>query len=361
MLTKRLEEIAARKAELRAEVDNADEARLAEIEAEAERLAAEEAEIRRKLSIAEKLSFEAQTSVESPERRAFFDILRRGATTTGTAGAVVPTFIADEIVETLQKESALLSRVSVYQVPGRFTVPVVEAGEGETKAEGENAVARTLTTRSVTLNGYEVVYLVPTSAAVEAMSTAAFERYILDAVSRALVTGIERLVVNGGGPSAVPPTLTGLLKPLNDGVAKHVVNYTGALTYDNIVTALGELGSMYHTNAAFVMSRKTYFSRVAAIKDDTKRPIVYQDVQTAPSWSILGYPVVFSDFVPDGVVVVGDLRKYAVNFSAPMRIDVSEHYGFGAGLRTYRALAVVDGAPVDQDAFVYIAPAPSTV
>jgi len=111
---------------------------------------------------------------------------------------------------------------------------------------------------------------------------------------------------------------------------------------------------MYHSNAAFLMSRKTYFTEIAAIKDQNNRPIIYQDVQTMPQWQILGYPVVFSDFVPENVIVLADLRKYALNFSAPMRVDVSEHYGFGAGLRTYRALAVVDGAVVDPDGFVYI-------
>lgn len=356
MLTKRLDEIAARKAELRSEVDVASEERLAEIEAEAEALNNEEAEIRRKLLVSEKLNFAALQGNTSNEKREFFEILRRGVTTTQTAYDAVPTVVADEIVESLQQESNLLSNVSVYQVPGRFSVPVITAGKGSTKKEGEAGNVRTLSTTGVPLGGYELVYLIQTSAAVEAMSTDAFSKYIIDSTSRALATGLEELIVTGRG--AQENTLTGLLKPFADGTAKHVVAYS-SMNYDTITQALGELPSFYHTAASFVMSRKTYFSRVAAIKDDSKRPIVFNDIQSSPTWSVLGYPVIFSDFVPDGTIILGDMTRYAVNFSAPMRIDVSEHFGFDAGLRTYRALAVVDGAPVDMEAFVFVTQQPA--
>lgn len=70
--------------------------------------------------------------------------------------------------------------------------------------------------------------------------------------------------------------------------------------------------------------------------------------------SILGYPVVMDDYMPDGEVLLGDLDYYFMNFALAPTIETSKEAGFRSGKLVYRGLAVADGKPALPEAFVRV-------
>jgi HK97 family phage major capsid protein len=100
------------------------------------------------------------------------------------------------------------------------------------------------------------------------------------------------------------------------------------------------------------MNRKTLFSGIRKIKDTQSRPLFTYNPQDATSMTVLGYPVVMNDYVPDDVIIICNPSYYYMNFSKPVELSSDRSVGFKSGKVTYRGLAVVDGKPALPEAFV---------
>src|SRR5690606_2866377 len=158
-IQKRLQEIEARKAEIRGLLETDEKADLDALEKELKGLADEEKELRRRLDVA--ASIEAGTApearviestasrtataqqnrsvdkLESIEyRRAFMDYVTRGVksgvlefradetTLPSDIGAVIPTTILNRIVEKMEETGRIWSRVTKTSVQGGLEIPV---------------------------------------------------------------------------------------------------------------------------------------------------------------------------------------------------------------------------------------------
>ena len=131
-------------------------------------------------------------------------------------------------------------------------------------------------------------------------------------------------------------------------------SYATAISYDDLVDGLALLPTMYHQNAVFVMNRKMLFSGIRKIKAQDGQPIFTYNPQDRAAMTILGYPVILDDYMPDDTILLGDLSYYYMNFAKAPTIDVSREAGFKSGKVTYRGLAVADGKPALAEAFVKI-------
>jgi HK97 family phage major capsid protein len=70
--------------------------------------------------------------------------------------------------------------------------------------------------------------------------------------------------------------------------------------------------------------------------------------------TLLGYPVILDDYVPDDTILLGDFSYYYMNFSQAPTIETSREAGFKSGKTVFRGLAVADGKPALAEAFVKI-------
>lgn len=124
----RLKEIEARKAELRAEVEGAEETRLAEIKAEADKLAKEEAEIRSRMELGEMLQGTAPVEAKQEESRAAA-FARTGrmnipmfkenrALLVSTGNLAKPTRVATDIAELPTAVCSIVDDVEVIDATG---------------------------------------------------------------------------------------------------------------------------------------------------------------------------------------------------------------------------------------------------
>ena len=389
MLEKRLQEIETRKLEIRKllESDSKD-INLDELEKELRALEAEKQELERRKAIAEGIqagTTQARTisvigqieprnqTVEeilaSPEYRSAYlkrlqgkeltEAEKRALTTvqdsTGSdsAGAAVPTQTLNKIIDKMRQTSALFPRINVSYVPGNLSIVVAGAKNAAAwKAEGTDGTPADDTVVSIQLTGYELIKLVEMSAAAEAMTIDAFEQYITSEIGRQMAIAVENAILNGSG-TGEPTGILGLAGITWDTNNSHP--YTTAISYDALVDGLALLPTMYHQNAVFVMNRKMLFSGIRKIKaQQDGQPIFTYNPQDRAAMTILGYPVILDDYMPNDTILLGDFSYYYMNFAKAPTIDVSREAGFKSGKVTYRGLAVADGKPALAEAFVKI-------
>lgn len=386
MWEKRLKEIETRKLEIRKLLESDDKSiDLKALEEELRTLEAEKQELEKRKALAEgvqagtvqtrtidKFQVPEQRNFEGIERDAILstpefrsaylkrlqgkeltDVEKRALTTAAdSAGAAVPTRTLNMILDKMRQISALFPRVNVSYVPGNLSIVVANAKNAAAwKAEGAEGTAADDTVINITLTGYELIKLVEISAAAEAMTIDAFEAYITSEVGRQMAIAIENAILNGTGSGQPTGILTGITWD-----ATNSVTWAAAATvdYDQLVDGLALLPTMYHNGAAFAMNRKMLFGGIRKIKTTDKMPIFAYNPQDPAAMTILGYPVILDDYVPDNTILLGDFGYYYMNFAKAPAIDVSREAAFKSGKITYRGLAVADGKPALAEAFVKI-------
>jgi len=384
MFEKRLKEIEERKKEIRALLEKEDDEKLnlEELEQELRALDEEKERLEKRAQIAKgiqagtvpanplpkpevrKVTFEGMERDEilsTPEYRSAYlkrlqgkpltEVEERALTTAaGSAGAAVPTQTLNMIIDKLRQTSALFSRINVSYVPGNLSLVVADAKNAAAwKAEGSDGTSEDDTVLEVTLTGYELIKLVEISAAAQAMTIDAFEAYIAAEIGRQMAIAVENAILNGTGSGQPTGILTGVTWDSTNSLTWPAGN---SVDYDTLVDGLALLPTMYHQNAVFVMNRSMLFSGVRKIKTQDGQPIFTYNPQDPARNSILGYPVIVDDYMPDDTILLGDFSYYYWNFSQAPQIEVSREAAFKSGKVVYRGLAVADGKPALSEAFV---------
>jgi HK97 family phage major capsid protein len=108
----------------------------------------------------------------------------------------------------------------------------------------------------------------------------------------------------------------------------------------------------YGNNAKFAMSSHTLFSRIYNIKTGNGDYVFTKDNQNDTITRLFGYPIIIDDYIEDGVILFGNFKYYGVNIPEGIAVEVSRESGFTSGLIDYRAMAVADGKPLVNEAFV---------
>lgn len=386
MFEKRLQEIEARKLEIRKLLESDDKnVDLKTLEEELRTLETEKQDIEKRKTLADsiqagtvqtktidKFQISEQRNLEDMERDTIFsipeyrsaylkrlqgkeltDVEKRALTTAAnSAGAAVPTATMDMIVDKLRQTSVLFPRINVSYVPGNLSLVVANAKNAAAwKTEGIDGTSADDTVIKVTLSGYELIKLVEISAAATAMTIDAFEQYITTEIGRQMSIAIENAILNGTGIDQPTGILSGITWDTTNSMSWAAAE---AIGYDVIMDGLALLPTMYHGNAVFIMNRKMLFSGIRKIKDDVKQPIFTYNPQDRAAMTILGYPIVLDDYMPDDTVLLGDPSYYYMNFSKPIELSSSMEAGFKSGKIAYRGLAVADGKPGLAEAFVKI-------
>lgn len=252
-----------------------------------------------------------------------------------TASAAIPTETLNKVVGKLEL-NPIINAVDVMHIPGGVTIPV------ETTSNSANWVAMgTAATDSadaltpVTLAAYKLIKTIEITADVKAMSVDAFESWLVARLANKIECAVAAGIVAGTGSSQA----TGL----------NTISATGTwtkagMTYADLMTIIGSLGTNYAANASFVVNRTVFYGQILGMVDTTKKPIVVADPQAPAKFSILGFPVIIDDNAVG--VVFGDLKEgYKFNFAADVDVRADESAGFRSGSVVYRGMCLCDGKP----------------
>lgn len=272
----------------------------------------------------------------------------RDALTSDDAGAVLPTETLNEVITEARRKGGLLNEVRAFNMPSGIKIPIgTPTDRAEWHKEGEKVDPDNVELSYVKFDGYEIVKVFSISVKVKTMSISAFESYLVEELSNAVMQTIAHALVNGDGDEKGEG-----LDASIDWTEDNQV--TGDGEYTDITDALGMLKRGYASNAKFAMNTATLYKHVYGMVDGNGRPLFTADQQTDNVGRILGKQVIVDDFIEDDTIILGDFNYMAYNLPLGITVESSRESSFRSALIDYRAVAVADTKPLIKDAFVKI-------
>jgi HK97 family phage major capsid protein len=261
-----------------------------------------------------------------------------------SAASVIPTETMNKIIEKMEYIAPILAKVSVSYIASNLTIPAENVtNDASWVAMGTASTDSADSTTSISLAAYKLIKTIEIGADTSVMAINAFETYLVDKLSKKMAKALENAIINGTG-SAQP---TGLLA---SGIITNTGTYTMAgMTYTDLLAIIADLpDNDYRAGATFVMPSALFYSDVLPALTDKGSGL---DVQAVEKQKVLGYDVILCDRLAAGTVIFGNLENYAMNFAQGVEIKSDASVGFRTGSTVYRAMALVDGKPLNVAAF----------
>lgn len=372
-IVKRMAEINARKAELRAQLEGSEKVDLDAIEKELRELNEEFNSLEKRQQtingindgtvpanvitnpVAER---SADTFDQDKEyRSAWLKTLmgkplsenekRAYSTASGSALAAIPETTANEIIKKMYEVAPILQKCKIFHVPGNFKF-AVEGTNSDAALHTENAsiTAASDSLGSVSLTGYEIVKLVKASRATVNMTINAFESYIVEIIAEAIARKIENYIFVGTGsnqPGGVANGGKGTNGAYTNGTDQVTVAAASNVAESDITTLYGMLASGYERNAVWAMSKATFFAYFYALMNKSKNNLIEF---ANGKYYIMGCEVYFTGSLLKGVAYLGDFAYIVGNYSQDITVVKSEHSGLATNSVDYLGSCVFDSKAI---------------
>lgn len=273
------------------------------------------------------------SDIEAVEERAFADYilgrtteLRAGEqnVTMGNNGAVIPTTIANRILDTVVDICPILSGVDMYHVKGTLKIPKwTKANTTHDITTGYASEFSELTADSgkfisVDLGGYLAGSLVLIGKSVENNSAVNVVEFVIRKMAEKIAVFLEGELLSGNGTNSAQ----GALNTTNAVTSASAT----AITFGELIDLQGCIKQAYQKNACWTMNPKT-FNAIKKLTDTNGRPLIEPDATKDFPYTLLGKPVYVSDNMDEPsagktVVLYGDYSGLSVNFREDISIQV---------------------------------------
>lgn len=370
---KRMQEINARKAELRSMLEGSGEVDLDAIEKELRDLDTEFKELEKRKATIDGINAGTIPAVEIPNpvtaraadtfdqdkeyRSAWLKNLqgkalteneqRAYSTAANSALPAIPESTANAIIKKMYEVAPILQRCKIFHVPGNFKF-AVEGTNSDAALHTENAsiTAASDSLGSVSLTGYEIVKLVKASRATVNMTINAFESYIVEIIAEAIARKIENYIFAGTGsnqPGGVANGGKGSNGAYTAGTDQVTVAASANVTEADVTTLYGMLSSGYERNAVWAMSKATFFAYFYALMNKSKNNLIEF---ANGKYYIMGCEVYFTGSLAMGVAYLGDFSYIVGNYSQDITVVKSEHSGLATNSVDYLGSCVFDSKAI---------------
>lgn len=298
------------------------DAKKAEVEALDRTIAAAETEMqKREMKVEERT--EEQTDEEAEERA--FEAYVRGTATeeralsAGENGNIIPTRIANRIIEEVKVLSPILSLADVYYTGGNLVFPVYkETGVNSISAayvaEFTELTENTGTFESVELKGFIAGVLAKVSKSLIRNTDFDINGYVIRKVAEAISTFLNKELIVGTSTK-----MEGVLSTTN------VVAGGAELTADGLIDLQVKIPEVYQRNAVFIMHPETW-AQVRKLKDVNKQYLVggLSTLEEGKGYQLLGKRVLLDENMPKTgkVVIYGDMKGLAVKFANRLEMTI---------------------------------------
>lgn len=268
----------------------------------------------------ERKAVEADEKVEDVEVRAFETLIRENRATgemkLGENGAVIPTTIANRILDTVKQIAPLYNLATKFNVKGKLDFPV--AKEAITTAYSEEFTALASSTvgfEKRTLDGFLVGALSKVSVSLINNSQFDIVNYVINKVAESIALFLEKEIISGEGTNK----MTGVLTETK--LVKTVETTGDVPTADEFIAVQVEVPQAYQAGCAWLVSNKTLLA-MRQMKDKNGRYFLQNDLTNGFDYTFLGKHVMVSDQMSDTNVVYGDFSGYFINIHENASIKV---------------------------------------
>ena len=286
-------------------------------------------------------------SQEEMETRAFecyirgvsADVETRAAVnmTVGDNGAVIPTSIANKIIEMVKEISPLYQLATHYDVGGTLTIPSYdESTQKITMAYATEFTALTSSSgkfTSISLGGFLAGALTKVSMSLVNNSKFDIVSYVIRKMAEAVSEWIENELING-----TDSKIEGLSK------IEAVVTAAAAtaVTADELIDLQESIPDALQANCIWVMSRATR-KAIRKLKDNNGAYIWQPSAQAGEPDRLFGYPVYTSAYAPENAIAFGDYKYYNIGDRGTRSFKQLVELFAGNGMIGYVAKERVDG------------------
>ena len=281
--------------------------------------------------------------------------------TTENTAVLIPETVVAGIWKRAAESYPLWADVRKFNVRGTLTMKKhtgISAGdaawydEGTATADEQNAFGE------FSLTGCELAKAVTVSWKLRAMAIPEFIAFIEAEIGERMGVALGNAVYSGKGQPGVGDSFkaepygikTALLAETN---TPQVVTYTAAngIAAADLRAAVAKLHSSYTNKAAWYANNATVWTDLAEIKDGEGRPIFIADqAKQGAVGRMFGLPVKVDAGVAAGEVLIGAAYDgYVANIQEDMTMHTEEHVK--ARATDYMGYAIVDGNVLDSQAF----------
>ena len=376
MYEKRLKEIAARKAEIRATLEDTEkDVNLEEINEELDNLNKEQKSLEKRAEIAKGLEDETiepdnteaaptddldeeeggenmkeeKNSKMSKEVRSFLQyMMSAGHETRGVTlengQAVVPTELANEIITEMREVSDVMNFIDLKNVKGNLSVGSLSAIGANKDKDGDEIKANGGVTGDINFGSYRTSAKIEIGVGLDAESIEAFKEIVVSELALALAIELEAQVMTGTGTNEAEGLFTKEL-PEKQTMSVKLADFG----HKTLATLKGKIRRAYGKRASYVVNTDTFHNLIEGMVGEDGHPI-YNDVAE----TLLKKPVIISDEAPKGKILFGYGKRYWYNYNMAPQVASSEHEKFSEGMIVHRALAFGDGHVMDSKAFAVL-------
>lgn len=237
--------------------------------------------------------------------------------TEGNNGAIVPTTIANKIIEEVRDMVPFLTLGDVYNTNGKLAVPVYSEDStnyinADYVDEGTSLVDNIGEFTSVDLTGYVIGALALVSNKLISNTEINITDFVVRKVAEAIAEKLEKEFVVGTNNK-----ITGVL----GATVRVTAAAAGAITYDELVSLKHSIKKRFRKNAKWIMNDATY-EAICKLKDGNQQPYFKDD-----EYKILGCEVLISDSMPTmaasaKAIVFGDLSGYSIKMTKKVEVKI---------------------------------------
>ncbi len=271
---------------------------------------------------------EEKRSTEEMEYRAFDAYIRdtienRDDTnmTKSENGAVIPTSIANKIIEKVIDMCPIYKDADRYNVGGTLTIPYYDESEGDVKmdyadefTDGESNAGKF---KNISLSGYLGRAITDVSKSLINNSSFDVVSFVVNRMALAIAKFLEKELLHGTdskieGLSTVTQTVT--------------TAAATAITADEVIDLQEMIPDVYQENAYFIMNKETR-TAIRKLKDGQGNYLLNKDANSRWGYTLFGKDVYTSDSMDKigggkTTMYYGDYTGLAVKVSEDINIDV---------------------------------------
>lgn len=260
-----------------------------------------------------------ERSAEEVEARAFETLIRENRTgemAKTDNGAVIPTTIANKIIERVKQIAPLYAMATKFNVKGALTFPISK--DAITTAYQEEFTALTSSKvgfDSAKLDGFLVGALSKISNSLINNSQFDIVSYVVNKVAESIAVFLENELING------TTKINGVLDTTKNTTVAKFETTADVPTVDELIAMQVEIPQQNQANCMWLVSNKTLVA-LRQLKDGNNRYLLNDDVVNGFGYTLLGKPVMVSDNMTDTNVVYGDFSAMYVNVHEDVAIQV---------------------------------------
>ena len=264
---------------------------------------------------------------------------------------IIPTETLNKIYGKLE-ENPLIRELDALRIPGYVQVPYAKTvNDASWIAIASASTDSADVVDSIALTAKKLIKTVEITADIQAMAIPAFQDWLVAKLAQKMEAAICAAVMNGAGSTTVP-----------EGILHKITGQTAITTVsvESVADLMGKVGPAYHNDAVFVMTPATFFGKIVPLAKDANGVLVMNGID----YRLLGHKVILdanANCIAKGEsttasehILFGSLRKgYVWNYGEGISIEADQSVAFRSGSTVYRAMALVDGAVADEEAFAW--------